>query len=297
MSGNGCGGRVAALWRFPVKSTAGERLEAAAFTARGLIGDRAYALIDCETGKVASAKSARLFPALLACRAAFLESPERGRELPPVRITLPDGTTVTSDAPDVAQVLSAWCGRDVRLARTAPEDFTVDQYHPDVEHADPAGYRDTFVEQKLGAAFFRHAGLPSPVAADSFVDLFPVSLLSTSTLRELHAREPGSRFDERRFRMNVIVDAADSGFPENDWPGRELALGEALRVAVAMPDPRCVMTTLEQDDLPADTGVLRALVRHNRLKVGGAGEFPCAGVYAVVTHEGTVRVGDPVVVE
>jgi hypothetical protein len=64
-----------------------------------------------------------------------------------------------------------------------------------------------------------------------------------------------------------------------------------------MPDPRCVMTTLAQDDLPADTDVLRALVRHNRLEVAGAGVFPCAGVYAVVTHEGTARVGDPVVLQ
>jgi uncharacterized protein len=150
---------------------------------------------------VASAKSVRLFPALLACRAAFVEPPERGRELPPVRITLPDATAVTSDAPDIDAVRSAWCGRDVRLARAAPEDFTIDQYHPDIEHADPAGHRDAVVQQKLGAAFFRQAGLPSPVAADSFFDLFPVSLLTTSALHELNAREPQSISDGRRFRM------------------------------------------------------------------------------------------------
>jgi uncharacterized protein YcbX len=63
---------------------------------------------------------------------------------------------------------------------------------------------------------------------------------------------------------------------------------------VALPDPRCVMTTLAQDELPADTDVLRTLVRHNRVQVGGGGRFPCAGVYAVVEASGTVRIGDRV---
>ena len=49
MTTNGVIGTVAALWRFPVKSMRGERLEQAEFTERGLVGDRAYALIDAET--------------------------------------------------------------------------------------------------------------------------------------------------------------------------------------------------------------------------------------------------------
>gem|GEM_PF-2801915 len=61
-----------------------------------------------------------------------------------------------------------------------------------------------------------------------------------------------------------------------------------------MPDAHCVMTTLAQDDLPKDTEVLRVLVRHNRLQVGDLGQFPCAGIYAVVARQGTVRVGDHV---
>ena len=56
------------------------------------------------------------------------------------------------------------------------------------------------------------------------------------------------------------------------------------------------MTTLAQDDLPQDTGILRALVQHNRLQVGDLGNYPCAGVYAVVAGAGTVRIGDRVVI-
>jgi hypothetical protein len=55
------------------------------------------------------------------------------------------------------------------------------------------------------------------------------------------------------------------------------------------------MITLAQDDLPKDTDVLRTLVRHNRVQLGDLGQFPCAGVYAVVAAPGTVRIGDQVI--
>jgi uncharacterized protein YcbX len=59
-----------------------------------------------------------------------------------------------------------------------------------------------------------------------------------------------------------------------------------------MLDPRCVMTTLPQDDLPEDADILRTLTKHNRHQVADLGRLPCAGVYAVVTEPGLVRVGD-----
>jgi uncharacterized protein YcbX len=287
-------GSVTGLWRFPVKSMSGERLDLTEITERGLVGDRAYAVSDAETGKVASAKSVRLFPNLLGCRATFVEPPHLGRELPPVRITLPGGASATSDSSDIDRMLSAYFHRDVTLARSAPDDFTIDQYHPDIEDLEPAGRRDTIVEQKLGSAFFEQAGLASPVPVGAFFDLFPVSVLTTSTLERLTELRPQSRFDERRFRMNVIVQAKDAGFVENDWIGRDLSIGDSVRLRIVLPDPRCVMTTLDQGELPNDTEVLRTLVRHNKIQVGDAGQFPCAGVYAVVEEMGTIRIGDRV---
>ena len=290
-------GAVAGLWRFPVKSMLGEQLAAVELTERGLLGDRAFALIDVESGKVVSAKSVRLFPDLFGCRAAFVEPPQSGRELPPARITLPNGTSVTSDSSEVDHVLSTYFRRDVKLAQAAPDDFTIDQYHPDVEDLDPQGHRDTLVEQKLGSAFFAEAGMASPVPVGSFFDLFPITVLTTSTLKQLKALRPESRFDQRRFRMNVIVDTERDGFVENDWVSRKLNIGEEIRLKVALPDPRCVMTTLAQEELPRDTDVLRTLVRHNRVQVGDAGQFPCAGVYAVVEAPGIMRLRDPVEVD
>ena len=287
-------GSVAGLWRFPVKSMRGEQLQEVEVTERGVLGDRAYALIDKDTGKVVSAKSVRLFPDLFACTAAFVVSPRPNETMAAVQITLPDGTSVRSDSGDVDRVLSGHFKRNVTLARVAPDNFTIDQYHPDVEGADPGGNRDTVVDQPLGSALFAAIGMESPVPVGSFLDVFPMSVLTTSTLARLNALQPQSRFDARRFRMNVIVDTKQPGFIENDWVDHELALGDTARLNVTLPDPRCVMTTLAQGDLPKDTDVLRALVRHNKLQVGGLGQFPCAGVYAVVGMGGTVRTGDRV---
>ena len=240
-----------------------------------------------------SAKNPRLGTQLLSCRAAFVETPGSGDEPPAVRVTLPDGTAVTSDAPDADATLSRFLGCEVTLQSAAPDDFTIDQYHPDVEDLDPEGHRDTVTESKLGASFFAQVGIPSPVPAGSFLDLFPVSLLTTSTLDRLQTLRPESRFDERRFRMNVVVDTPADGFVENEWTGRSLKIGESVRLTVFLPDPRCVMTTLAQGDLPKDTEVLRTLARNNRVEVAG-GLYPCAGVYAVVEAAGNLRAGDHV---
>jgi len=258
-------GTVKALWRYPVKSMLGEELDAVDLSEDGVVGDRAYAVRDKETGKVASAKHPRLWPNLLACWAAFVDAPRPDDELPPVRIELADGTVVLSDAPDADAVLSRFFGRDVELAHAAHNGYTIDQYHPDEENYDPGGHRDEVVEARLGAAFFNDQGLPSALPEGSFFDLFPLSVLTTSTLEELGEREPESRFDARRFRMNVIVETPASGFVENEWLGRTLAIGDDVQVGVALPDPRCVMPSLEQEDLPKVSIILKALVQHNRI--------------------------------
>jgi uncharacterized protein YcbX len=286
-------GTIQTLWRFPVKSMLGEELEAADLGEGGIIGDRVFAIRDKGTGKVASAKHPKLWPNLLGCRAAFVESPRSGAELPPAQIELADGTSAMSDAPDVDAVLSRFFGRDVELARAAENGFTIDQYHPDEENYDPEGHRDEVVEVGLGAAFFNERGLPSAVPEESFFDLFPLSVLTTSTLEQLNELEPQSRFDPRRFRMNVIVHTPARGFVENEWVGRTIAIGDDVRLNVALPDPRCVMPSLAQQELPRDPRILKALAQHNRIDVAGS-LYPCAGVYAVAEVTGPIRKGDPI---
>ena len=55
--------------------------------------------------------------------------------------------------------------------------------------------------------------------------------------------------------MNVI-DATDGGFVENNGLP-SFRIGEAVRFHVTLPDPRCVLTTFAQDELPKDNDVLR----------------------------------------
>ena len=85
------------------------------------------------------------------------------------------------------------------------------------------------------------------------------------------------------------VDA--DGFVENDWIGHTLAVGDGVRLPVTVADPRCVMITLPQGDLPKDPGILRTAAQHNRVEIPGSGPYPCVGVYATVAAGGRVRPG------
>src|SRR5258707_5199204 len=113
-------GSVAALWRYPVKSMMGEELNSCEVTDRGLLGDRQFAVVDRATGKVGGAKNPRKWGNFFDFRAAYAEPPKAGARISPVRITLPDGTAVTSEHADLEQVLSRAFGREVSLevART-----------------------------------------------------------------------------------------------------------------------------------------------------------------------------------
>src|SRR5215210_9178834 len=106
-------GRVREVWRYPVKSMAGERLEAAGVGASGLYGDRGWALRDEEAGEVRGAKKS---PALILCAARYREQPAGAGSPPPhADITLPDGSQTATDAADVNERLSELVGRRVTL--------------------------------------------------------------------------------------------------------------------------------------------------------------------------------------
>src|SRR2546425_13115843 len=97
---------VVSLWRYPVKSMMGEELNAGEVTERGLLGDRAYALVDGSDGKAATAKNPRKWPHLFDFRATFVEPTRSAAKVPPVRIVLPDCTAVTRSQGDIARILS-----------------------------------------------------------------------------------------------------------------------------------------------------------------------------------------------
>jgi uncharacterized protein YcbX len=280
-------GSVVALWRYPVKSMLGEELNRAEISQRGLLGDRAYALIDSSDGKVASAKNPRKWPELFDFRAALVDNPQLDMEVPAVRITLPDGTIVMSGQDDLNHILSQALQRQVTLQGAArgradvlqpssPNNLQTaqaEEYWPDMDGLD---YRDTVTDFDLPAG--------------TFFDSATVHVLTTATLDRLRILYPEGRFEVRCFRPNVVVEPADDGsdFVENGWVGHTLALGDTVRMRITGPCPRCVMTTLPQADLPKDPGILRTAAQHNQVNVG---------VYASVVQGGLVRRGDVIRLE
>src|SRR4029453_16849937 len=104
-------GTVQELWRYPVKSMGGERLERPPLGAAGLPGDRGWAVRDEAAGEIRGGKK---LPGLMLCSARYLREPD-GRTVPPAEITLPDGATVTTDDRTVAERLTALLGRTVTL--------------------------------------------------------------------------------------------------------------------------------------------------------------------------------------
>ncbi len=262
-------GAAVAIWRYSVKTMMGEELNATEVTERGVLGDRALALVDAENGKVVSAKNPRSWPDLFDFRATYVEPPRDAHRLPLARITLPDGDTVSTEEADVEPRLSASLGRAVRLAQAAFEGAKAEGYWPDY---DWLAQRDETFEV--------------PLPAGTFFDVALVHLITTATLDRLRSIAPASRFEPRRFRPNFIIHpaAGSTGFIENDWIGRTLQLGNVL-LRISGPCTRCVMTTLSQGDLPKDPGVLRTAVQENDGNVG---------VYASVVHGGLVHRGDDV---
>jgi uncharacterized protein YcbX len=256
---------VAGLWRYPVKSMQGEELDAAEITAGGLLGDRRFAVIDSATGDLANAKNPRKWPRFYSYRAAYTEPPRAGSALPAVRITTPGGISATSDEADLSRLLSAALGREVILS--GPQ---------------PAAAAEEYVIADGQAASF---DLPSR----TFFDEATLHLVTTASLDRLRSLHPASRIEPRRFRPNIVVAAGPdrSGFAENDWVGRKIAIGEHVRLRVTMGTERCNMPTLAQADLPKDSRILRTVARYNNMQVG---------VYAEVISGGPVRRGDPITV-
>lgn len=263
-------GLVSDLWRFPIKSLAGERLREAWLTDQGVLGDRAFALLDVATNSVVSASN-RHFPGLLDWHATYLKPPHLGVPLPEVRIALPDGTSWTTQATDLNARLSGHYGREVILVRERPPAYAAKQ-----------------------AAFFAGIGVEPTAPTATLVDFCPISVISSATLAALREARPACDFDARRFRMNVYVALPGVGCVENAWVGRRLAIGDTVRLHVVLPDPRCSITTLPQGELPKDPLILRTIAQRNTLSLGAGGLEPCAGVYATVTRPGPIRQGDAV---
>jgi uncharacterized protein YcbX len=268
-------GKVVSLWRYPVKSMLGEELNSSYITERGLVGDRVYAVIDKQTSKVASAKNPRKWGKLFDFHSLFIDQPQVVENIPPVRITLPDGSNISSDQDDIDSSLSKVFDREVSLIKASSfEKPSYEEYWPDI---DGLAQRKKVTDEAM----------PSK----TFFDIAVIHLLTTSTINRLRELYPEGRFEVRRFRPNIVIDP-ESGekndFIENSWVGKKITIGEDIVITVTGPCTRCVMISLPQGDLPQDLGILRTVARYNQVNVG---------VYASVHHGGKIHRGDPIRLE
>jgi uncharacterized protein YcbX len=270
-------GTVGALWRYPVKSMLGERLPAAEVTDRGIAGDRRLAVLDRETGKVASAKHPRLWRSLLSCTATRTGSA--------TLVTGPDGTTWSSTDAGLDEALSELTGRPVTLSDTPPPRAALDRSRP--EQVLREGL-DAVVDADL-------VEFGSACPPGTFFDFAPLHLISSSALDRIAALGPRGVAEVERYRPNLVVDTPGPGFVDQAWTGRELRIGEQLTLRVIASTPRCAVPTLSHGRLPRDPDALRTLAAHNRVPaLPGRDPEPCAGVYAQVVRPGRVRPGDTV---
>ena len=273
------GGTVKALWRYPVKSMAGNKLDEATITEGGILGDRAYAVIDGTSGRVGSAKTPKKWGGLMALAADFVRPPEAGAPLPPVRVVWPDGTEATSEGRDADARLSRTLGRPVTLTTVRPETISL-------ERLDPLAEEETIVD------------IGELMMAGRFSDYAALHLITTATMARLAELRPESKFSARRFRPNVTIATpeGETGFVENEWVGREIAIGDEVRLRISDPTPRCSIPTIAQKDIEKDPQVLRTIVEHNSLPVPllDGESLPCAGIYGFVIRGGTVKRGDVV---
>jgi len=270
-------GVIKELFRYPVKSMLGERLTEVEIGMKGVIGDRAWALREAN-GRIVTAKK---WANMLGFSAAY-EGSSAIDQLPPVKITLPDGRSILADDPRASDLLSSYLGRPVKLERARPDEHSRAEIDPRTVFGDVAVAKVTsgFTEATLPDSF----GLPH----GTFFDSAMIHVLATGSLEHMRSLiGADAQLDPRRFRPNIVVetDPRLSGFVEDEWLGGTLEAGSAVKIVALQQALRCVMTTHAQSELPRDLRILRTAAQHHSAKLG---------VFASVGAPGKVRVGDAV---
>jgi uncharacterized protein YcbX len=277
-------GRIASIWRYPVKSMLGEELNVAFIGARGLAGDRVYALIDNETGKVVSVKRPQRWSRIFELQA--FSSNAAGA----IWVRFPGENSFSIDDSSLPTRLREFLGRPVSISSLPPPNAHFDETWvrelkngAGTYYGRPSHFEDGEEIVEAGSSMGRDG---------NFFNDSPIHIVTTSTLHALAEAAPASHFDAQRFRPNIVIDTPGEGFVENEWLGSTISIG-SVEFSVTMTVPRCVMTTLAQGNLPRDPDILRAITANNAIDALSTGiHYPCVGVYAQVLHAGTVRIGD-----
>jgi uncharacterized protein YcbX len=274
-------GHVEAIFRYPVKSMAGERLEAAELGWHGLEGDRRLAFRRINNSSGFPWLSASQLPALL--RFSPLRREGDARE-------------------DAAHGKG-----DVRKEDAHREDGHGDLHLP-THIRTPDGEELPVFGKALAAEVGRRYGAPVQMMQlnHGIFDEASLSVIGSDTVREIgrlagltrDVQSPGVQsLDVRRFRPNVVVRLLRPGpFQEDEWLGGVLSFGKnkkntddddapAPAITVTMRDVRCSMVNLDPDSASPAHEVLKTVVRAHQ---------NTAGIYGAVARTGRLAVGQTV---
>jgi uncharacterized protein YcbX len=268
------------IFRYPVKSMLGESLTTVTLGEQGIEGDRAWATRDEVRGGIRGAKK---LPQLMSFRATSVSGNT-------AEITAPDGEICRTNTDAINGWLSKKLSHDVTLWPIMPAD--------DLDHYRRGAPDSEDFEQELRELFGRLPDEPLPDLSafaeviefesppGTYFDAFPIMLMTQQSLDTLNQRAPGSAFDQRRFRANLLLDVEGSNepFPEQAWIGKELHIGDVV-LKIIDTCPRCSMTTHATAELPRDTDVMRHLVTEAEGNLG---------VYAKVVRAGAVAVNQSI---
>ena len=269
--------------RFPIKSLLGETLEECAISSQGLHGDRALALVDKATGKIASAKQPNLWRDLLKL-SAKTDPSNSGRR---ILVSNSAGKHLDHLDQNFDLWLSELLGRKVTLIETKLDGLVLNRARPDevLEHGvDEAVTQDSLA---IGAA-----------APDGgFFDFAPIHLMTATSLDAISNFAPEASISMERYRPNLVIESTSStAFAENQWVGRRILIGRSVKLDIIAPTPRCAVPMLSHGALPPSPAAVGAVNKLNKVEFPllGPGQFPCLGAYATVLSSGVIQRGDSV---
>ena len=280
-------GKVDSIFRYPVKSMMGEKIEETCVTSNGVLGDRVWAVRDEVRGGIRGAKK---IPQLMQLSAACIVEPT-GYGSDPAAVTLADGEVIRTDDQNINARLSQALDHKVTIWPIMPKE-QLDHYRRGAPDSDD-------LETELRQVFGRTADEPLPDLSifppeileyesppGTYFDAFPLLILSKKSLAVMNQRQPASIFDRKRFRPNLLIEDFNSvgDFPEEAWEGFRLKVGSVVLKAEVV-CPRCVVTTHGFEKLPKDPSIMRGLVKENNGNLG---------LYASVEEPGKISEGDKI---
>ena len=280
-------GKVDSIFRYPVKSMMGEKIEETSVTSNGVLGDRVWAVRDEVRGGIRGAKK---IPQLMQLSAACIVEPT-GYGSDPTAVTLADGEVIRTDDQNINARLSQALDHKVTIWPIMPKE-QLDHYRRGAPDSDD-------LETELRQVFGRTTDEPLPDLSifppeileyesppGTYFDAFPLLILSKRSLAAMNQRQPASIFDRKRFRPNLLIEDFNSvgDFPEEAWEGFRLKVGSVVLKAEVV-CPRCVVTTHGFEKLPKDPSIMRGLVKENNGNLG---------LYASVEEPGKISAGDKI---